>query len=162
MMTGANMEPMQVLTRTGAVSRRTVRLRPRAFPPPLGPRLRAALAEAHANDPFRPSGPREAARRVADVADGLGLEAIVFRGGLDVGGAELDHVWVVAADRVLDAAFPLLSEHFVSAVRAYVAGDIDTDALERAAHPYSLRWRVVGSFPDRCRYVGSPVWGSTH
>lgn len=149
------MEPMNHTTarRTG-----TVRLRPRPFPAPLGPQLRAALAVAHAREPFRPSVSRDVARRVAQVAEELGLAPTLFRGGVDVGGAEIDHVWVVVDERVVDAALPLFSEAFLAAVRAYVAGDLDGDAFERAAHPYSVRWRVLGAFPEDCRYVGSPVW----
>lgn len=146
-------------THRTAASRRTVRLRPRAFPAPLGPRLRSALAVAHAREPFRPSVSRDVAHRVAHVAEELGLTPTLFRGGVDVGGAEIDHVWVVVDERVVDAALPLFSETFLTAVRAYVAGDLDGDALERAAHPYSVRWRVLGAFPDDCRYVGAPVWG---
>lgn len=153
------MEPMKATTaRRTAPTRSTVRLRPRPFPAPLGPRFRSALAVAHAREPFRPSVSRDVAHRVAHVATELGLTPTLFRGGVDVGGAEIDHVWVVVDERVVDAALPLFSEPFLAAVRAYVAGDLDGDALERAAHPYSVRWRVLGSFPEVCRYVGSPVW----
>lgn len=153
------MEPMNDTTaRRTAATRRTVRLRPRPFPAPLGPQLRAALAVAHAREPFRPSVSRDVAQRVAKVAEELGLAPTLFRGGVDVGGAEIDHVWVVIDERVVDAALPLFSETFLAAVRAYVAGDLDGDAFERAAHPYSVRWRVLGAFPADCRYVGSPVW----
>lgn len=138
--------------------RHAVRLRPRPFPVPLGPRLRGALAAAHARDPFQPSMSREVAHRVAHVASELGLEPTLFRGGVDVGGAEIDHVWVVVDERVVDLALPLFADRFLEVVRAYVAGDIDSDVLERAAHPYSVRWRVLGAFPEDCRYVGAPVW----
>ncbi|MBW3561450.1 MAG: hypothetical protein KY437_03040 [Actinobacteria bacterium] len=116
------------------------------------------MAAAHARDPFQPSMSREVAHRVAHVASELGLEPTLFRGGVDVGGAEIDHVWVVVDERVVDLALPLFAERFLEVVRAYVAGDIDSDVLERAAHPYSVRWRVLGAFPEDCRYVGAPVW----
>lgn len=139
---------------------RTVRLRPRPFPTPLGVRLRASLAVAHASEPFSPVAAREAARRVAQVADSLGLDPTLFRGGLDIGGVELDTVWVVVEERVVDAALPLLAPRFVDSLRDYVTGHIDDDDLDRAAHPYSVQWRVIGAYPDRCRYVGAPVWMS--
>lgn len=139
---------------------RVVVIAPRDFPAPVGSRLRAVLALAHAEQPFSPSCPREAAYRISELADRVGLSAVVYRGGLDVGSAELDHVWTVIDGRVVDPAVPLYSRAFVGALRAYVAGDLDEAALERAAHPYSLEYRVVGSYPDDARYVGAPVWGS--
>jgi hypothetical protein len=142
-----------------AAHRRLVRLQPRAFPSPVGAQLRGALAVAHAEEPFSPRAVRETARRVTDLAGRLGLAATVFRGGLDVGAAEVDHVWVVVDDRVVDAAFPLFSSSFVDHLRAYVAGDVGDDELEWAAHPYSLGWRVVGAYPDEVCYTGVPVWG---
>lgn len=149
---------METMNDTTARRTGTVRLRPRPFPAPVGPQLRAALAVAHAREPFRPSVSRDVAQRVAQVVEELGFAPTLFRGGVDVGGAEIDHVWVVVDERVVDAALPLFSETFLTAVRAYVAGDLDGDAFERAAHPYSVRWRVLGAFPEDCRYVGSPVW----
>jgi hypothetical protein len=137
------------------------RLRPRPFPPPLGPRLRGSIAAAHAEQPFAPSDARAAAHRVRRIAEALGLEATLYRGGLDVGGAELDHVWTVVEDRVVDPAVPLFSGPFVECVRAFVAGYVELEDLERCAHPYSIRWRVVGAFPAGCRYTGRPLWGSS-
>jgi hypothetical protein len=137
-----------------------VRIAPRPFPAPLASQLTAALSAEHARRPFSPIIPRDAAQRVASLATKFGLEATVYRGSLDVGAAELDHLWVVIADRVVDAAFPLRSPRFVAAIRAYVAGDLDDDTLERLAHPYSVTWRVVGEFPDDVSYVGRPVWGA--
>ncbi len=142
-------------------SPRARRLRPRPFAAPLGPRLRGSLASAHAERPFAPTDPRRAARRVLRIAARLGMEASVYRGGLDVGGAEVDHVWVVVDDRVIDPAFPLFAPRFVASVRAFVAGDLEPADLERCAHPYSVRWRVIGDFPEECRYVGQPFWGSS-
>lgn len=139
-----------------------MRLQPRPFPPPLGPRLRGALAAAHAREPFSPSGVRDAAHRVRAVAGRLGLEAAMFRGGLDLGGVELDHVWVVVDRRVVDVAFPLFAERFVDAIRGYVLGEVDAMELERLAHPYSVRWRVLGAYPRAYSYTGEPVWSETH
>lgn len=135
------------------------RFRPADFPPATASRLRALLARAHADRPFGPRDVREAARRTADVARGLTLDAVVVRGGLDVGGAELDHVWTVVEGRVVDVSLPVASEAFVAALRAYVAGDLDGDELDRMAHGYTLEWRVLGSFPAGVRYVGLPVFG---
>jgi hypothetical protein len=136
-------------------------LRSSAFPAPLGPRLAAAVAAAHADEPFRPTAPRDAARRLVRVVERFGLTAVVYRGGVDVGAAEIDHIWVVADERVIDAAFPLHAPSFVDCIRAFVAGDVDENTLERTAHPYSVAWRVIGSFPDPCRYVGEPVWSDS-
>lgn len=99
-----------------------------------------------------------AAATVATVATDLGMRAVVVRGGVDVGGAELDHVWAVVEDRVVDVALPLRSEAFVRSLRAYIAGDLDADALDHLAHGYAMDWRVVGEYPPRHRYVGLPVW----
>lgn len=128
------------------------------FPTPTGPRFRAALVRAHGREPFRPRDVRGAARRVASIAERFGFEACVVRGGLDVGGAELDHVWTVVDGRVVDVAMPVISEAFGQLLRAYVAGDLEVAELDRAAHGYTLQWRVVGDFPERVRYVGLPLW----
>ncbi|MBW3663750.1 MAG: hypothetical protein KY469_11675 [Actinobacteria bacterium] len=138
--------------------RRPARFRPATFPVPTGPQLVAALAREHARAPFTPRDVRDAARRVAHVASRLELEATVIRGGLDVGGAELDHVWVAINHRVVDVVFPLHSDTFVAELRAYIAGDLEDDDLDRLAHAYAMDWRVIGDFPDRLRYFGLPVW----
>lgn len=135
------------------------RFRPAEFPPPTASRLRALLARAHAESPFGPRDVREAARRTADLARSMTLETVVVRGGLDVGGAELDHVWTVVEGRVVDVSLPVASAAFVAALRSYVAGDLDDDELDRLAHGYTLEWRVVGSFPGGIGYVGVPVLG---
>jgi hypothetical protein len=134
------------------------RYRPRAFPAAVSARLRTRLAWSHADRPFAPADVRDAAGRAAAVARDLGLDAVLVRGGVDVGGAELDHVWVVAEGRVVDVALPLRSEAFACALREYVAGHLDAGTLDRLAHGYTLTWRVVGEFPPRLRYVGEPVW----
>lgn len=134
------------------------RYRSRALPTPSGPRLRSALAHEHGRAPFTPRDVRDAAQRVRGVARALGLEVEVVRGGVDVGGAELDHVWTVVGGHVVDVALPLRSESFAAVLRAYIAGDVDDDEFDRTAHGYAFEWRVLGEFPDRFRYVGLPVW----
>ncbi|HEX9887971.1 MAG TPA: hypothetical protein VGA69_00715 [Nitriliruptorales bacterium] len=126
--------------------------------PPHGPRLIAALAHEHARIPFTLRDVRDSARRVVYVAERLQLQATLVRGALDVGGAELDHVWAVVADRVVDVPLPLRSDAFVEALRAYIAGDIEPGELERVADAYALDWRVVGEFPHGVRYYGAPFW----
>ncbi|MBW3657558.1 MAG: hypothetical protein KY457_02895 [Actinobacteria bacterium] len=126
---------------------------------PTGPRLRSALAREHAREPFTPRDVRSAVARVRSVASGLGVEADVVRGGVDVGGAELDHVWAVVDGHVVDVTMPLRATAFADVLRTYVAGDVDDDELDSVAHGYGFEWRVVGEFPAPLRYVGLPVWG---
>lgn len=142
-------------------SRTPRRFAGRSFPPALAARLRGALVEEHAREPFVLRDPRGAARRVTEVLHVLQIESTVVRGGLDIGGAELDHVWTVAGDRVIDVVVPVRSPSFLAALRAYVAGDLEPDEIERAAHGHAMDMRVIGEFPDEVRYVGLPVWGST-
>ncbi len=124
-----------------------------------GPQLRSGLAHEHARQPFAPRDVRDAARRVVAVARALEFDAQVVRGGLDLGGAELDHVWAVVDERVVDVALPVNSQVFVDALRAFVAGDLEEDDLDRVAHGYAFDCRVVGEYPDRVRYLGLPVFG---
>lgn len=135
------------------------RYRSGELPGPTGPRLRAALASAHAQEPFTPRDVRSAVARVRSVASRLGVRTDVVRGGVDVGGAELDHVWAVVEGHVIDVTMPLRSRAFADVLRAYVAGDVDDDELDTVAHGYGFVWRVVGEFPATLRYVGLPVWG---
>lgn len=139
---------------------RTRRYRPGAIPAPRGPRLLAALAHEHARASFSPRDVREGAHRVTQVAARLQLHATLVRGTVDVGGAELDHVWAVVDDRVVDVPLPLRSLAFVDALRRYIAGDLEPDELERVAHPYALDRRIVGEFPDLVRYYGRPFWSA--
>ncbi|MDX1658463.1 MAG: hypothetical protein R3343_06555, partial [Nitriliruptorales bacterium] len=125
-------------TRRGLTPRSPRRFEPRPFPSPAGARLRSALARAHGFEPFRPNDARRGAHRVRVIAEEIGLDAVVVRGGLDVGGAELDHLWVVADGRVVDITMPVISEAFGALLRAYVAGDLDADDLDRAAHGYTI------------------------
>lgn len=133
-------------------SRRTDR-----FPRQQAARLRAALAAEHRRSPFLPSEPRDAARRVLEVANALALPVHVARGGVDVGGAELEHLWAVVADRVVDVSLPLGASAFRTVVRAYVAGDLEADRLVAAAANLTLEWRVIGEVPPGCWYRGTPV-----
>jgi len=147
----------------GAGAWSVTRGRPRAYasmplPAPVGMQLRSALVREHARRPFAPRDVRDAARRSAAIARRLGMVAEVVRGGLDVGGAELDHVWAVADDLVVDVALPINSRSFLVALRAFVAGDLAEDELDRAAHGYSMDQRVVGEYPHNCRYLGLPVF----
>lgn len=134
------------------------RYAPRRLPAAAEPRLRAALAREHGRAPFGPRDVRDAARRVAAVAIGCGFRSEIARGGLDVGGAELDHLWALVDGVVVDVTLPLWSDRFTATLRAYIAGDVSDEALDRGVHGYPLRWRVVGEFPGGVRYVGSPVW----
>lgn len=143
---------------TDASGRGPTRYRPEPFPAEVSARLRARLAWSHADRPFAPTDVRDAAGRAAVVARDLGLDAVLVRGGVDLGGAELDHLWAVVEGRVVDVALPLRSEAFAGAVRDYVAGHLDAETLDRLAHGYTLTWRVVGEFPPQLRYVGEPVW----
>lgn len=135
-----------------------VRIAAKPFEAPVASRLRAALANAHARDPFRPREVRRAVSRVVDIARGLEMTTTTYRGGLDVGGAELDHVWAVIEDRVVDVVLPLRSDTFLDHLRRYVAGEIEDDDLDHHVHAYDLGWRVLGEFPTSVRYIGAPVW----
>lgn len=124
--------------------------------------LLTALADEHADTPFSPVDPRSTVRRVTELGSRLGLATRVFRGGLDLQGTEADHVWVSVEGVVLDAAFPVLAEDFVEVLRRYVAGEAEAADLEAAAEGLDVDARVVGQFPDRLGYVGSPVWAERH
>jgi hypothetical protein len=130
---------------------------PRRFPLEPGSRLRAGLAREHRRQPFRPGDVRDAARRALAVAESLGLSGHLARGGLDVGGAELDHVWAVVSDRVVDVTLPVLAQDFLVLLRGYVAGDVPAAVLDDVATAYTLEWRVVGDVPTGCRYLGAPI-----
>lgn len=129
----------------------------RRLPAAASARLRAGLAREHWRRPFGPADVREAARRVLHVAEGLGLDGHIARGGLDVGGAELDHVWAVVEAHVVDVSLPVLSQPFRVLLRGYVAGDLEPQEVEEAAAALDLQWRVVGEVPVGCRYLGRPI-----
>lgn len=127
------------------------------LPAAAAARLRAGLAREHRRRPFGPHDVRDAARRALAVAEDLGLDGHIARGGLDLGGAELDHLWAVVDAHVVDVTLPVLSRDFVALLRAYVAGDVEATDLELAAAEWALEWRVVGDVPVGCRYLGRPI-----
>lgn len=131
---------------------------------PVRDGLRERLRAAHTSEPFSSADPRATVRRAAAIVGGLGLETTVYRGGVDLRGSEVDHVWLGVrapdADRefVLDAAFPLFSPTFVEVLRRFVAGDASAEELEEEAAPSDVSQRVIGVFPVAVRYLGRPVW----
>lgn len=137
------------------------------LPRTLATEVRQRLTAAHADQPFSPLDTRQATRRVASIAQELGLAVTIYRGGLDLRGAEVDHLWVAATrlgqagDRpfVLDVAFPLFDPDFVRALRSFVAGDASREQLA-AAGQGGVDRRVVGEIPNPLRYVGAPVWSA--
>jgi len=145
---------------------RRVRFRSWPLPAHLDRKVRSRLRAAHRQEPFSPADPRAAAQRAAQVLAPLGLEVTVFRGGLDLRGAEVDHLWLAgfaagAPDGgpfVLDPAFPLFDRDFVALLRSYVAGDGSREDLAAAAAGADLDDRVLGEFPPPINYLGSPVW----
>jgi len=147
------------------VRSRRVRFRSCPLPDGLQREVRSRLAAAHAEQPFSPADPRGAAQRAARVVAPLGLEVTIYRGGLDLRGAEVDHVWLggTVPDEaghpfVLDAAFPLFDQEFVVALRSYVAGDWSREDLAAVGARAGVDDRVVGEFPPPINYLGSPVW----
>lgn len=138
---------------------RSVLYDPAPFPSPVHEELVRTLEHLHAAEPFGPLDVRATARRVVDAAAALGLEPMMVRGRVDVGGAELDHVFVVADDRVVDLALPVRAPTFAQIVRAWVAGDLDHQELVDRAAAHGLEDRVVGEYPQPVRYRGAPLWG---
>lgn len=143
-----------------------------SLPEPAGSGLRARLVAEHRREPFSFADPRATIQRVLQLLPGLPLRATVFRGGLDLRGAELDHVWLAVQGQqpdvegmargayVLDAALPLFDAGFVDLLRGFVAGDAPEDALEAVAAAAEIDARVVGLFPAPMRYLGNPVWSA--
>jgi hypothetical protein len=137
------------------------------LPQDVAARLVPRLATAHRRAPFSPLDPRDAARRVAAICADAGLSCTVIRGGVDLAGVEVDHVWLAVAPAVagtgawvVDAAFPLFAADFVDVLRGYVAGDAEAEDLVRVAASAGLEHRVVGRFPAPVRYRGRPVWSA--
>lgn len=130
----------------------------RDLPQPGGHALRALLARAHELEPFSPVRPRATARRVGALATGVGLAARLYRGGVELNGVEVDHVWLGVDDIVIDLAFPLFMPDFRSLLPPFVAGEIEPEDLEKAAAASGIEHRVLGVLPPRTRYVGQPVW----
>lgn len=136
----------------------TTRFRSRPLPGGLGDELRRRLAAAHTAEPLSAVDARATVRRVASLADGLGLRATVYRGGLGLRGSEVDHVWLDIDGRVVDAAFPLFVEGFVEVLRRFVAGDAEPHEIAAAAVNATIEERVLGLFPASANYLGQPVW----
>lgn len=135
------------------------RFRSQPLPSPFDGLLRRRLAAVHRADPLSAIDPRATVRRVAAVAEDIGgLHVTVYRGGLDLGGSEVDHVWLDVEGRVVDAAFPLFVDEFVDVLRRFVAGDASGDDLDAVAVHASLEERVLGLFPVTAGYRGQPVW----
>lgn len=135
--------------------------------PPVPSRLRRRLEAEHRRQPFVASDARGATDRARRVLADLPVTAVTFRGGVQLRGAEVDHVWLavsVGDDEpwVLDVAFPLFAADFVSLLPRYVAGDIPRDELDLASREASLDQRVLGSLPPLVRYCGEPVWWVRH
>lgn len=139
---------------------RTTRFRSQSLPRALDAELRRRLTAAHQSDPLSAVDPRRTVRRVAALAADLGLRATVYRGGLDLRGSEVDHVWLDVDGRVVDAAYPLFVAGFVDVLRRFVAGDADADEVAAAAMHATVEQRVLGVFPATAAYVGQPVWGA--
>jgi hypothetical protein len=130
----------------------------RDLPHPGGSQLRKLLMSAHELDPFSPVRPRATARRVGALATGVGLSARLYRGGVDLNGVEVDHVWLAVDDIVIDVAFPLFMPAFRSLLRRFVAGEIEPEDLETGAASSGIEHRVLGVLPPCTRYIGQPVW----
>ncbi len=143
---------------------RVTRFRSYPLPEAVDAAVRERLAAAHAEQPFSPLDPRLAARRVSELLADLGLSVTLFRGGLDLRGVEVDHVWLAATaegtPRVLDAAFPLFSDDFVTVLRRFVFGDGSRAELAAAAEGLAVDDRVLGVFPAPVGYLGKPVWSA--
>lgn len=134
------------------------RFRSWPLPPALDGQLRRRLTAAHRAEPLSAIDPRATVERVAAVASDLGLAVTTYRGGLDLRGSEVDHVWLDVGGRVVDAAFPLFAEEFVDVLRRFVAGDATGEELSAAAVHVSVEKRVLGLFPSTAGYLGQPVW----
>lgn len=134
----------------------------RPLPERLDHRLRERLARGHRREPFNPGDSRAAVRRVVELGADLDAAAQVFRGGLDLRGHEVDHVWVSFDGVVVDAAYPLHDPAFVDVLRRFVAGEIEAGALDEAADGSDIADRVLGVFPEPLRYIGRPVWSERH
>lgn len=132
----------------------------RLLPGALQSVVRVALQRAHDAEPFAVADVRATATRVRTVLDGVGVQTTPYRGGLDLGGVEVDHLWVDVAGHVIDAAYPLFVDDFIEVLRGYVTGLHPAEELEASASGTGLDARVLGRFPARLRYVGAPVWSA--
>lgn len=136
-----------------------IQFRSRALPSTFDELLRHRLAAAHRAEPLSVIDPRATVRRVAAVAEDIGVHVTVYRGGLGLCGSEVDHIWLEVDGRVVDAAFPLFADEFVDVLRSFVAGDASSEELAAAAVHATLEERVLGLFPATASYLGQPVWG---
>lgn len=134
----------------------------RSLPAAVARPLAERVHDAHLREPFDALDPRGCIRRVGRMLDELGVHAVVYRGGLDLRGSELDHIWLAVAGRVVDVAFPLFVDEFVATLRRYVAGDVAPEDLVTIAAAAGADARVLGRFPSPLRYCGAPVWSSRH
>ena len=142
-----------------------MRFRSHPLPAGLDAAIRERLAASHAEQPFTPLEPRRAARRVAALCAELEVTATMYRGGLDLRGVEVDHVWLAldpgdSAAFVVDAAFPLFSPLFVDELRRFVCGDTSREQLAVLAQDAPVDERVLGVFPPPVHYLGAPVWSA--
>ncbi len=139
---------------------RTVAFRSQPLPAPTARALRVRLVDEHGREPFSALDARGCVRRVAAIAEELGLRSTVYRGGLDLRGSEVDHLWLDVSGRVVDVAYPLFVEEFVAVLRGYVAGDAGPGDIASAAALAGVDERVVGEFPAALAYRGTPVWSA--
>jgi hypothetical protein len=137
------------------------------LPAALAGQLRDRLSDEHRLEPLSSIDPRRTIRRVAAVLSDLGCTTAVYRGGLDLRGTEVDHVWLAAGDGtrplfVIDAAYPLFADAFVRTLRRFVAGDAPSEELAAVAAHAGVEERVLGEYPRPMRYRGRPVWSERH
>lgn len=134
--------------------------------PELSAEVRRRLVVEHRRRPFMASDARDAARRASRVLADVGVITVVFRGGLQLRGTEVDHLWLAVSsadeDRtwVLDVAFPLFAADFVALLPRYVVGEIERHELDTVSRVATLDQRVLGRLPPAVRYCGEPVWSA--
>lgn len=130
--------------------------------------VRHRLDAEHRRRPFAASDARDAVRRAAATLADLPVSTVTFRGGLQLRGAEVDHLWLVLRTDdvddawVIDVAFPLFAEDFVALLPRFVVGEVERDALDAASRDAALDQRVLGRMPHTVRYCGMPVWSRRH
>lgn len=136
--------------------------------PELSAEVRERLAVEHRRRPFMASDARDAARRASHVLADVGVVTVVFRGGLQLRGTEVDHLWLAVSTSdadgtwVLDVAFPLFAADFVALLPRYVVGEIERHELDAVGRAATLDQRVLGHLPPSVRYCGEPVWSARH
>lgn len=132
--------------------------------PELAAEVRRRLAVEHRRRPFMASDARDAAWRASHELADIGVTTIVFRGGLQLRGTEVDHLWLAVSAAgdggtwVLDVAFPLFVADFVALLPRYVVGEIERHELDTVSRAATLDQRVLGRLPPSVRYCGEPVW----